>query len=317
MIRRAEAGPNPKNLEPTYGIVVDSRRVIWQSDAVTKRAREQDWSIERWLLACCVGAIVMWTTPSFAESAAAPSSSTAPSSTAQSNVPVDDHWCAPGLTRLSDRLCYYDGAGAPTQADAGTLVIFLHSLIGAAPRAAWEQQLRMQRMADSHHFAMLVPRGRPGLGPGRDPTVLAWPTAQELQVQFEDELLAEWQGGVKQAVARRGAFARVLLVGFSNGAYYATSLAFRERFTCDGVAVFAGGSGGKYQRLTASRAKRRVPMFVGYGTLDPDNPRQRSLIALLKALGWPHRAVAARVGHTVAGEQLRAALKFLGHPAAP
>lgn len=237
--------------------------------------------------------------------------------TAPSASPVDEHWCAPGLTRLSERLCYYGAASAAAPSDAGTLVIFLHSLIGAAPRAAWEQQLRMRRMADSHHFTMLVPQGRPGLGPGRDPSVLAWPTAQELQVQFEDELLAEWRAGVGQAVALHGAFARVLLVGFSNGAYYATSLAFRERFACDGVAVFAGGSGGKYQRLTASRAKRRVPMFVGYGTLDPDNPRQRSLIALLKALGWPHRAVSARVGHTVAGEQLRAALKFLGHPSGP
>lgn len=173
----------------------------------------------------------------------------------------------------------------------------------------------MQRLANSYNFTILIPQGRPGLGPGRDPGVLAWPTAQELQVQYEAELLAEWRAGVAQAEKLHGAFARVFLIGFSNGAYYATSLTFRERFVCDGVAVFAGGSGAKYQRLTASRAKRRTPMFVGYGTLDPDNRQQRALVALLKALGWPHRALAAKVGHTVASEQMRAALGFLGHSA--
>lgn len=223
------------------------------------------------------------------------------------------HWCASGLTRLTARLCYYSPEFAADE-DAGTLVVFLHSLVSAAPGAAWEQQLRMQRLADTYRFTILIPQGRPGLGPGRDPDVLAWPTAQELQTQHEPDLLAEWQAGLERAKSLHGPFARVLLVGFSNGAYYATSLTFRERFMCDGVAVFAGGSGGKYQRLTASRAKRRVPMFVGYGTLDPDNRQQRALVSLLKTLGWPHRALAAKVGHTVASEQMRAALRFLGHP---
>lgn len=231
-----------------------------------------------------------------------------------SDVSSSAHWCAPTLTKLTSRLCYYSPSRKQPTSDAGTLVIFLHSLVSAAPMAAWEQQQRMQRLADTYGFSILVPQGRPGLGPGRSPDVLAWPTAQELQAQHEAELLAEWQAGVNQAQALHGNFARVFLIGFSNGAYYATSLTFRERFACDGVAVFAGGSGSKYQRLTASRAKRRTPMFVGYGTLDPDNKQQRALVSLLETLGWPHRALAAKVGHTVASEQMRAALRFLRHP---
>lgn len=225
-----------------------------------------------------------------------------------------EHWCAPGLTKLTSRLCYYSPSHQNEDQDTSTLVIFLHSLVSAAPKAAWEQQLRMQKLADGYDFSILIPQGRPGLGPGRDPGVLAWPTAQELQTLHEAELLAEWKVGVEQARQLHGAFARVFLIGFSNGAYYATSLTFRERFACDGVAVFAGGSGSKYQRLTAARAKRRTPMFIGYGTLDPDNRQQRALVSLLVALGWPHRALAAKVGHTVATEQMRAALKYLGHP---
>lgn len=223
-------------------------------------------------------------------------------------------WCAPTLTVLTDRMCYYSPASQVSAADGGTLIIFLHSLVSGAPGAAWEQQQRMQRMADTYHFTMLVPQGHPGLGPGRDPNVLAWPTAQELQLQYEAELLREWTDGKTRAEALHGKFARVLLVGFSNGAYYASSIAFRERFDCDGVAIFAGGSGSKYQRLTAARAKKRVPIFVGYGLQDPDKPRQRQMIDMLRALGWPHRALAAKVGHTVASEQVRAALRYLGHP---
>lgn len=224
------------------------------------------------------------------------------------------HWCAPELTQLGERVCYYSPSSESADGKTDTLVIFLHSLVSAAPKAAWEQQLRMRRLADTYRFTILIPQGRPGFGPGRDPKTLAWPTAEQLQREHEAELLAEWNAAIHQAEGLHGSFARRFVIGFSNGAYYATSLAFREVVTCDGFALFAGGSGSKYQRLAAAKAKRRTPMFVGFGTLDPDNPQQRSLVQLLKQLGWPHHSLAAKVGHTVAAEQLRAALRFLGHP---
>lgn len=235
----------------------------------------------------------------------------------------DAHWCAPELTRLNDRVCFYTPArreGAVVTPGSlgrsGTLVIFLHSLIGAEPTAAWEQQRRMIRMATTYGFAMLVPRGRPGLGPGRNASVLAWPTAQETQQLVEHELLAEWKSAIAWANRHHGNFERTFLFGFSNGAYYATSLAFREQFPVNGVAVFAGGSGSKLQRLNAARAKVRVPLFVGYGSLDPDRRRQQDLVHLLQSLHWPHSSLQSKVGHTVAGVQLSAALRFLGHPVA-
>ncbi len=236
-------------------------------------------------------------------------------------LPSASEWCAPELMRINDNVCFYDPAEAMAAAHVegvsdkqGTLVVFLHSLIGVEAGAAWEQQRRMMQMAKTYGFAMLVPRGRPGLGPGRKESVLAWPTAQATQEQAETEILTEWRAAVRWATSRHGAFARTLMFGFSNGAYYATSLTFREQFPVDGVAVFAGGSGNKLQRLNAARAKRRTPMFVGYGTLDPDRPQQRQLVHLLRSLGWPHASLASKVGHTVAGVQLSAALRYLGHP---
>lgn len=233
------------------------------------------------------------------------------------------HWCAPELTRINENVCFYDPAenrtvdvGKDTRPKEGTLVVFLHSLIGAEPTAAWELQRRMRRMAQTYGFAMLVPRGRPGLGPGRKEAVLAWPTARATQEMAENELLAEWKSAIEWASERHGAFARTLIFGFSNGAYYATSLTFRERFPVDGVAVFAGGSGSKLQRINAARVKVKVPMFVGYGKLDPDRSQQQQLVHLLRSLRWPHSSLQSNVGHTVAGVQVSAALRFLGHPVA-
>jgi predicted esterase len=110
------------------------------------------------------------------------------------------------------------------------------------------------------------------------------------------------------------------LFGFSNGAYFATNLAFRDAFGAapvfTGVAAFAGGSGSKYQRLLAERTKRRVPVFVGYGSTDPDHLRQEQMVSLLRDVRWPHQVLAAKVGHSVTDAQIRAALQYLGHPVA-
>src|SRR5690606_1272342 len=59
------------------------------------------------------------------------------------------HWCAPELIRVGDNVCFFEPApgrppaSQPSSDRRGTLVIFLHSLIGAEPDAAWEQQRRM------------------------------------------------------------------------------------------------------------------------------------------------------------------------------
>lgn len=226
------------------------------------------------------------------------------------------HWCAPELQALGENVCFYSsGASAGVAAPPSrTLVIFLHSLIGAQNGAAWEQQRRLTGAAQAYGFSALIPRGRPGLGPGRNASVLGWPTAPELQEQVEAELLDEWAAARREAERVAGPFERVLLFGFSNGAYYAELLAFQEKLPIDGVALFAGGSGSRYQRLIATRAKHRVPLFLGYGTEDPDRHRQQELQKMLQQIDWPHRALAASVGHTVTDAQLRGALAFLGHP---
>jgi predicted esterase len=141
--------------------------------------------------------------------------------------------------------------------------------------------------------------------------VLAWPTAQELQKDNEASVLEEWAAARAALEQRSGPFQRVLVFGFSNGAYYATSLALRGKLAIDGYGVFAGGSGGKYSRLLASQSRERVPIFVGYGTKDKARRDPRGLVTMLRGLGWPHRSKVERIGHTVSDAQIRAALAFL------
>jgi predicted esterase len=196
------------------------------------------------------------------------------------------------------------------------LVIFLHGLVGEGSAWQWEQQRLMARTAAAYGFSALMPRGRLGIGPGGDPAVRAWPNSARAQQAVEAEVLAELSETRRAVELQRGSFDKVLVFGFSNGAYYAASLALRGKLAVDGYGVFAGGSGNRYDGLLAAKAERRVPIFVGYGTRDPDHVRQKQLLALLRRQGWPHHGKGASVGHTVTDGQIRAALSFLASGAA-
>jgi len=225
-------------------------------------------------------------------------------------------WCAEGSESLDSGVCYYTPAPAPEHAAlpaaSETLVIFLHSLVQVDSNWQWEQQRLLMRTADRMGFAVLMPRGRPGIGPGAAKNVLAWPGSPRMQEEFEAPLLAEWDRFKASVESRRGApFRRTLIFGFSNGAYYATSLAVRGRYPADGYGIFAGGSGSKFNRILANNAAKRAPIFVGYGTKDPARAHMSSLVDMLADLHWPYAVKRAPIGHWVSDAQLQLAVRFL------
>jgi predicted esterase len=226
---------------------------------------------------------------------------------------------------LSEGVCYFsppaDDASrqasdkaTPETAEPRTLVIFLHPLVGDGSSWQWEQQRMLARAGTKLGFSVLMPRGRRGIGPGRDPNTLAWPTSAKMQEEHETAIIAEWMAAKNTVEQRDGKFERVFVFGFSNGAYYGTSLALRGHLPVDGYGIFAGGSGSKYLQLSAQKAEHRAPIFVGYGTKDPAHRGQQELIKLLRKLGWKHRSRSARVGHTVTYDQLHDAVRFLRSP---
>ena len=73
-------------------------------------------------------------------------------------------------------------------------------------------------------------------------------------------MLDEWARARRTLEERSGhPFDEVYVVGFSSGAYFATSLALRAKLDVDGYVVLAGGA----PTAPSADASRHVPVFVG------------------------------------------------------
>lgn len=244
--------------------------------------------MRRWLAIACAGALLAFTNAARAE----------------------ESWCAAELETLPGDVCHH----ATTRSDGRrTLVIFLHGLIQQGSGWQYDQQRGMKRMAERFGFSVLMPKGRLGATRSGKADMIAWPTSHEAQKRMEDEIVAEWQTAREFLEEREGKpFDEVFVMGFSNGGYYATSLAMRGRLEVDGYAVFAGGSGQKYLRLDGKHAERRRPVFVAIAGKDKTTVKDgRQLARMLRELRWPHKAEERRVGHAVTDAHLEHALTYL------
>lgn len=243
--------------------------------------------------------------PLAAASAALPATSAG----ATAASPETDPWCAADLERLDHDVCY--AKGPPSADGRRTLVIFLHGLTDVG--SGWQRTMQkgMAAYGKRFHFDLIAPKGRVGVGPGKRANQYAWPASSEGQRTIEDEVVAEWMGAKSTLEARDGAYDEVFVMGFSNGAYYSSSLALRGKLAVDGYAVFAGGSAPKGSETRAKAVKARVPVFVGIASKDETAKKGKELAKLLADLKWPHKTNTKPVGHVVADEQIEAALSYL------
>jgi len=222
-------------------------------------------------------------------------------------------WCHEGMDRLGEGLCL--SRNAPAEGSPRTLVIFLHGVIKSGTTWQHNQQRGFALYAKRYGFTALMPRGRRGIGPKGMRDWWTWPTSAKAQQEVEGAVVGEWMTARAELEAKDGKpFDRVYVAGFSNGAYYASSLALRGRLDVDGYAVFAGGSAPSYLKKRARNVERRVPIYVGYGTKDAAASRDASKLgSALRSLGWKHRVEARKgVGHSIADSQFKHAWKFLG-----
>jgi predicted esterase len=231
-----------------------------------------------------------------------------------------DRWCAPELESLSNDVCTF--ASSKPASGPRTLVIFLHGVTEPGSGWQWTFQRAAARIADSRGLTVIMPRGRRGNGPKGMEDWWTWPTSQVAQEKIESDIIAEWAAAQTELETKAGQkFERVWVFGFSNGAYYATSLAMRGRLGSDGdpkhpvangFAAFAGGSGASYLKAAGKQTKDRPPFFVGWGGKDPAHGDQEELAEMLKDLSWPSKAEGAKkAGHTATDKQLDDAVAFL------
>jgi len=223
-------------------------------------------------------------------------------------------WCSPDVETLARDVCYAKGPNK--DASKRTLVIFLHGL--TEDGAGWQYSLQkgMALAGKKLDFSVIMPRGRNGVGPGRKQSTIAWPGGEEVRKLYEDAVVKEWFDAKAEIEKNEGAaFDAVYVMGFSNGAYYASSLALRGRLEVDGYAVFAGGSA--YGGSTGKHTKNRQPVFVGIATKDETAKKGKELAKALGSLKWPHRVDSRPVGHVVADGQLDRAMAYLRAPEKP
>ena len=199
-------------------------------------------------------------------------------------------WCAPEVAELSDHVCFFDG-GTPADGRR-TLVIYLHGVLATTPGFQWLQQRGMVIHAKRLGFTVLLPTA-PQVDGG-----YAWPTSRAAQERQEPEIMANLETSRADLERRLGhGFDETFVVGFSSGAYYASSLAVRSAVDADGIIVLAGGA--SWVRGSATTA-RRTPVFIGISAADPQTAgHSRAFAAALAGLGWPYRAEERNVGHMV------------------
>ena len=222
----------------------------------------------------------------------------------------EEVWCPAGVEMLPGTIC----AVLPDRVRADlepTLVIFLHGVTDVG--SGWQIALiqGMARYAEHQNFALLAPRAPRQPAREGQAEAYAWRTSN-LSPGGEDALLDSWMAAKASLEGRTGhPFKQVFVMGFSSGAYYASSLALRGRLPVDGYAVFAGGSA-PYSQAMVAKVKPRAPIFVGYGTKDRTASRDaRGLVAALRAVRWKHQVLAANAGHTITTKQFTSALAYL------
>ena len=211
---------------------------------------------------------------------------------------ADKPWCAPEVSELSDHVCFFEGPEATS--GKRTLVIYLHGLLATTPGFQYLQQRGMALHAKRLGFTVLLPTS-PKVG-----DAYVWPTSQTAQEEQEAGIIAGLNEARRRLEGRLGhAFDEVFVVGFSSGAYYASSLAVRGVLDVDGYIVLAGGSSWVRSPQAGTRngtpnRTRRAPIFVGISAADPQTAgHSRAFAAALAGMGWPYRAEEREAGHMV------------------
>ncbi|MCW5836610.1 MAG: hypothetical protein KIS78_29705 [Labilithrix sp.] len=236
--------------------------------------------------------------------ALAPSTSAAagPKATKAKKTTGPTPWCAPEVEALPGDVCYLDG-NSKAQARR-TLVIFLHGAI--AKDTSWSQnhERMLLRLAKATGIELLFPQSP------LTPVGYVWPGSVEKQEAVEAALIDRWMAA-KREVERRDArpFDDVFVMGFSSGAYFASSLAMRGRLDVDGYAVFAGG---QPMGARATPIARFSPVFVGVCADDATTAaHSRAFAGSLAAAGIPRAVNEQRVGHGLDHVHFTSALAYL------
>ncbi len=216
-------------------------------------------------------------------------------------------WCAPAYEPIAGGGCF---AAAPATGAAMPLLVYLHGRYARSSSAEEiDRQRRLAARATAHGFAVLVLRG--GLGACSAPELadwFCWPS-NEHNADSAAVVVQAWTRALAAAHERTRSNARVLL-GFSNGGYFAGLLATRGLFDADAVVIAHGGPVEPFHAPDAGPPAARPPLLL---LSADDDVAQDEMILFDEVLGrehWPHDSYARPGVHGLTDEDIDAALSF-------
>lgn len=211
-------------------------------------------------------------------------------------------WCGPSSEMVGENVCYLDGSART--APRRTLIVWLHGVIAKNTNWSHNHQKMLLRVAKSNNVDVIFPQA-----PSKDGGYV-WPGALASQQKVEQGLIEGWSSARRSLETREGRpYDEVFVMGFSSGAYFASSLAMRGRMDVDGYATFAGG---QPMPAAAAPVERFAPVFVGVCADDATSAaHSRAFAGSLAAAGIPRAVNEQHVGHGLSEVHFASALSFL------
>lgn len=236
----------------------------------------------------------------FAIAAHVPQHARANEPAAVASAPSGPSFCAAGLEPLDDDACF-----APPEEERlpVPLLVYLHGRY-ADPTEELDRQSRLARLASERGFAVLALRGVRGECTSPEFRGYFCFPSNERNAGDGPAFVARYDAAIARARERLGAGPNVLL-GFSNGGYFAALIATHGLARFAAVAVAHGGPVGA---VTAPR-DAAVPMLLVTSD-DAARPEMEKLDQTLTQAGWPHALVAREGGHSLSDWDMNTAVTF-------
>lgn len=231
----------------------------------------------------------------------AASSAPAPAPPPRSLPEVASDWCRAPFRAVAEGVCYALGG------QESDLLVYLPGIYPPSPASPQKDNVErvVSAAAARAGLAVVLPRGRRGIGPADAKDWWAWPTSPAAHARYAKELVAEWRAAREELERALGRpFAKMYLAGSSSGAYFLTALALAGEIDADGYAAASGGA------VAAVGSPTKRPFYVGYGAADPTNGGPKALGAFLRKSGWRVKVAEHPGGHGAREVYLDEAIAF-------
>ena len=214
-------------------------------------------------------------------------------------------WCADGLEPIAGGGCFSE----PNESKEARvpLVVYLHGRYPSSFVAdELDRQARVAKLANERGYAFLALRGT--RGQCTDPRLanyFCWPS-NERNAADGPAFVGRWETAFAAVEQRIGSGPRLLL-GFSNGGYFATLIATRALAPFDAVAIAHAGPVAPTRALGA-----KMPLLLITAPDDAANDEMRRLLSELSLEDWPAEIVTrtSGQGHALPDWDIAMALTF-------